>query len=40
MEDEKAMFDTLIATGDVKLALEQFVSHKQEEAGSSDIELF
>ncbi|MDR3395769.1 MAG: hypothetical protein P4L70_12260 [Parasulfuritortus sp.] len=40
MEDEKVMFDTLIATGDVKLALEQFVSHKQEEAGSSDIELF
>lgn len=41
MEDEKAMFDTLVATGDVKLALEQFLARKHEEAGdSSDIELF
>jgi hypothetical protein len=40
MEDEKIMFDTLLATGDVKLALEQFVGRKQEEAGGSEIELF
>jgi hypothetical protein len=41
MEDEKLMFDTLIQTGDVQAALDQFVSSKQSEAGgSSDIELF
>lgn len=41
MEDEKLMFDTLLRTGDVKAALDQFVATKQNEAGgSSDIELF
>jgi len=41
MEDEKLMFDTVVATGDVKLALEQYISRKQEESGGSDdIELF
>jgi len=41
MEDEKLMFDTLLQTGDVKTALEQFVAKKQAAAGgSSDIELF
>lgn len=41
MEDEKLMFDTVLATGDIQQALEQFVARKQEEAGgSSDIELF
>ncbi len=41
MEDEKLMFDTLLQTGNVHTALEQFVSSKHHEAGgSSDIELF
>lgn len=41
MEDEKLMFDTLLRTGNVKAALEQFVTAKQHESGpSSDIELF
>lgn len=41
MEDEKLMFDTVVATGDVDLALEQYVTRKQEAAGGSDdIELF
>jgi len=41
MEDEKLMFDTLLRTGDVQAALDQFVACKQTEAGdSSDIELF
>lgn len=41
MEDEKLMFDTLIKTGDVNAALEQYVASKQEQSGgSSDIELF
>ncbi len=41
MEDEKLMFDTVAATGDIQLALEQFVARKQQEAGGSDdIELF
>ena len=41
MEDEKLMFDTLLQTGDVRQALEQFVAKKQAAAGgSSDIELF
>lgn len=41
MEDEKVMFDTLLKTGNVQAALDQFVSTKQTEAGnSSDIELF
>jgi hypothetical protein len=41
MEDEKLMFDTVLATGDVKKALEEFVSRKHQEAGGmDDIELF
>jgi hypothetical protein len=41
MEDEMLMFDTLLKTGNVQAALEQFVSSKQNEAGgSSEIELF
>lgn len=41
MEDEKLMFDTLIETGDVQTALDEYVNLKQEQAGgSSDIELF
>jgi hypothetical protein len=41
MEDEKLMFDTVVATGDVKQALDQYVARKQQEAGGSDdIELF
>ncbi len=41
MEDEKLMFDTLLETGDVRAALDQFVATKQHEAGgSSDVELF
>lgn len=41
MEDEKLMFDTLLTTGDVNKALEEFVARKQQEAGGSDdIELF
>jgi len=40
MEDEKLMFDTLLRTGDVQQALEQYVARKQQEAGSSDVELF
>jgi hypothetical protein len=41
MEDEKLMFDTVVQTGDVKQALEQYVSRKQEAAGGSDdVELF
>lgn len=41
MEDEKLMFDTVVATGDVRLALEQYVARKQEDAGgANDVELF
>lgn len=41
MEDEKLMFDPVLATGDVKQALEEFVARKHQEAGGSDdIELF
>lgn len=41
MEDEKRMFDTLLATGDVKQALDQYVTRKQAEAGGADdVELF
>ncbi|MFZ5483146.1 MAG: hypothetical protein ACOZB0_02850 [Pseudomonadota bacterium] len=41
MEDEKLMFDTVAATGDVKRALEEYVVRKQQAAGSdNDIELF
>lgn len=40
MEDEKLMFDTVLATGDVGKALEQYVQRKQAEAGTADVELF
>lgn len=41
MEDEKLMFDTVLATGDVRKALDEFVARKHQEAGGSDdIELF
>lgn len=41
MEDEKLMFDTVVTTGDVALALEQYVTRKQDQAGGSDdVELF
>jgi hypothetical protein len=41
MEDERLMFETVLTTGDVQLALDQYVSRKQQEAGGSDdIELF
>jgi hypothetical protein len=41
MEDEKLMFDTLLRTGNVAEALEQFVANRQQEAGdASDVELF
>lgn len=41
MEDEKLMFDTLLKTGDVQQALEQFAAARQEQpGGASDIELF
>jgi hypothetical protein len=43
MEDEKLMFDTLLATGSVEKALELYVQRKHDEANSGvgdDIELF
>jgi hypothetical protein len=41
MEDEKLMFDTLVATGSVDQALQTYVERKQEESkGGEDIELF
>jgi hypothetical protein len=41
MEDEKLMFDTLLETGDVQAALDQYVSAKHRQAGDSpDVELF
>lgn len=41
MEDEKLMFDTLLRTGNVQAALDQFVASKQSEAGgASEVELF
>jgi len=42
MEDEKLMFDKLIETGNVQVALEEYVNlkHKQAGAATSDIELF
>jgi hypothetical protein len=42
MEDEKLMFDTLLATGSVEKALALYVERKHEEAtgGGDDIELF
>lgn len=41
MEDEKLMFDTLIKTGNVQAALEQYVNSKHQQAGDSpDVELF
>lgn len=41
MEEEKLMFDTLLATGDVQAALNRYLSVRQEQAGEgSDVELF
>jgi hypothetical protein len=41
MEDEKIMFDTLIATGSVEQALKIYIERKHEEStGDDDIELF
>lgn len=45
MEEERVMFDTLLKTGDVKKALDEFVAaRKQDEqntgGGGDDIELF
>lgn len=41
IEDERFMFDTLLATGDVRQALDLYVERKQEEAGGgNDVELF
>ncbi len=41
MEDEKLMFDTLIETGNVQAALDQYVNNKHQQAGDSlDVELF
>lgn len=40
MEEEKLMFDTLLATGSVQAALERYMAYKQEQAGSPDVELF
>ncbi len=41
MEDEKLMFDKLLETGDVQVALHEYVSLKHRQASSgSDIELF
>lgn len=41
MEDEKLMFDTLVATGSVERALDSYVERKHEESqGGEDIELF
>ncbi len=42
MEDEKLMFDTLLATGSVEQALERYLvrKHEQHTAGGPDVELF
>lgn len=41
MEDERLMFDTLVTTGNVRQALDQFLERKHQEAGdASDVELF
>lgn len=40
MEDEKLMFDALLASGDVHRALAQYVEKKQQAASGGDIELF
>lgn len=39
-EDEKHMFDTLMATRDVQVALAEFVKRKREQQPEGDIELF
>jgi hypothetical protein len=39
-EDDKHMFDTLMETRDVKLALEEFMKRKREQQPEGDIELF
>lgn len=41
MEDEKLMFDTLLKTGNVQAALDQYIESKHQQAGDSpDVELF
>lgn len=41
MEDEKLMFDTLLKTGNVQAALEQYINSKHQQAGGApDVELF
>ncbi len=41
MEEEKLMFDTLIRTGNVHAALEEYINNKHQQAGDSqDVELF
>ena len=39
-EDDKQMFDTLMETGDVQKALEEFMKRKREQQSTGDIELF
>ncbi|MDD2721715.1 MAG: hypothetical protein PHH47_10460 [Gallionella sp.] len=39
-EDDKHMFDTLMATRDVHLALAEFIKRKREQQPEGDIELF
>ena len=39
-EDDKYMFDTLMQTRDVQLALEEFMKRKREHQPDGDIELF
>lgn len=41
MEDEKLMFDTLLKTGNVQAALDQYVNSRHQQAsGDQDVELF
>lgn len=39
-EDDRKMFDTLMATKNVQLALDEFIRSKREQQPSGDIELF
>lgn len=39
-EDDKHMFDTLMATRDVQKTLEELLQHKREQQPEGDIELF
>lgn len=42
MEEEKLMFDTMLQTGSIRLAITQFLErrHQQASATNSDVELF